>query len=318
MVKISFKIITYMIFTNQENTLATAVKYAIKPKGSLFHSQEYWVKKAIHISSKENIMASKVPVRHILQCVYNGHVELAAQLYSKAPVKGRVEDLVTNLMQLAHQENKDNPQLQKLQIETVEIAYHTFETLAVFMVSKGVNENAFANHGAGDLIKLLLSNASSEFKADDPETSKKVENILDIVHNGPSVNGSIELFKIFNSIIPVRDLSGVAADFQNLASNFGKFNIDVKFEGGKPSVMASLKINKNTLVGKALANFGQDTGGLHVGTNDLPINSPVDITLGVEADGALSVEAGLDVPGGSAVSSAVKAIGQAAENHHDA
>lgn len=307
-----------MTCTNQENSLATAVKYSLKPKGSFFHNQEYWIKKAVHIASKENIMAKKVPVRDILQCVYNGHIELAAHLYSKAEVKERVENLVTNLMQVAQKENQDNPQLQKLHTETVEIAYHSFESLAIFLVTKGVNENAFANHGAEDLIKLLLSNASSEFKTDDPEMTKKLESIVEIIQQGPSVNGSIELFKIFNSIVPVRDLRGLVTDVEIPQPKFGKFNIDVKFDNGKPSVMASLKINESTKVGKELAQLGKSTGGMHVGTDDLRVPSPVDVTVGVEENGALSFETSIDLPGGSAVAAAVKAIGQAVDHPDNA
>ncbi|AVP87320.1 hypothetical protein phytr_3690 [Candidatus Phycorickettsia trachydisci] len=318
MIENLFKIITYMIFTNQENTLATAVKYALKPKGSLFHNQEYWVKKAIHIASKENIVASQVPIPDIIECIQNGHVDLAAYLYSKTQVKERVQTLFDNFMQLTKAEYHNNIELQKLHTEILGIGYRTFETLSVFLVTKGISENALSNHGTADLIKLLLSNASFEFKAEDPAMTEKLEKIEQIIGQGPSANGSVELFKIFNSIIPVRDFSGLIDELGIHQPSFGKFNIDVKCENGKPSIMASLKINENNLVGKELANLGKSTGGIHVGTDDLPIHSPVDITLGVEQDGALSVEAGLDVPGGSAVSTAVKAIGQAVDNHHDA
>lgn len=307
-----------MIFTNQERALATAVKYALKPKGSFFYGQEYWIKKAVHIASKKNIVANKVPVGDILQCVHGGHIELAAHLYSKGEVKERVENLVTNLLQVAQKENQDNPQLQKLHTETVEVAYQTFETLSIFLVTKGVNENALANHGAGDLIKLLLSNASSEFKADDTEMNKKLEGIVQIIEKGPSVNGNVELFKIFNSIVPVRDLRELVSMPDMPQPNLGKFDIDVKFENGKPSVMASLKINESTKLGKALAQLGKSTGGMHGGTDDLRVSSPVDVAFGVEKDGALSVETIIDLPGSSAVAAAVKAIGQAVEGPHSA
>lgn len=302
-----------MIFTNQESALATAVKYALKPKGSFFHSQEYWIKKAVHIASKENIVAKKVPVRDILQCVHSGHIELAAYLYSKAQVKERVENLVTNLTQLAQKENQDNPQLQKLHIETIEVAYKTFETLSIFLVTKGVNENAFGNHGAGDLIKLLLSNASSEFKSDDPEMNQKLESIVQIIEKGPSVNGSVELFKIFNSIVPLRDLRELISMPDILVPKFGKFDIDVKFENGKPSIMASLKINENALVGKKLSQLGKSTGGVHFSTDDLKISSPIDVAVGIEESGVISFETSLDVPGSGVVAAAVKAIGEAVD-----
>jgi len=310
-----------MIFTNQENSLATAIKYALKPGGSWLHNQKFWVKKAIHIASKENIVASKVTVRDVLACVHNDHgdladqyVELAAQLYSKRPVKERVTNVIVGLTQLSYAENQDNPEMYKLQTDTIKEALHTFETISLYIMTQKMIDNSYEEHKVEDLIKNLLANTSGS-KPNDPAMSKKLEEIANILSSDSITDKNIELLKVVASSTPVRDLKKY---LKMPEVKFGKVDIDVKFEKGAPSIIATLKINENNIIGKGLANFGKNTGGVHVGTDDFRIPSPVNGEVGIASDGSLYVEADLDVPGSGAVSTAVKAIGLAVDNHHEA